>query len=123
MRKLLLALALLAMLASSCGDSASRIHGVWISGLERLPITFAEDGTWSVPSAAGSESLKDAGEFSFDGEVMTIESEPGFFCRSYGQATYEFTFVDDDTIEVEVVEDECGPRRADWSAGFTRQAP
>ena len=50
--------------------------------------------------------------------VETNEGAP--VCQAGETGTYEVSFVDDDTVELALVDDECGARRSDFEHGLTR---
>ena len=114
----------LAIVSPACSDDSSdpeaRLHGDWLTGLEGLALTFEADGSWTV--AEGDDQVPfDTGTFTFDGATLTVDTNEGAEgCQAGQTGTYEVSFVDDDTVELALVDDECGARGSDFGSGLTR---
>ncbi len=96
---------------------------VWITGLDALYLTFNEDGSWTAQANLDLEVFLDEGPFTFDGEVLTVGTDPGHFCSSYDEGSYQLDFTDENTIRLTVIDDPCSPRAADFAAGLVRYSP
>ena len=119
---LIAALLTLPIVAPSCSDDSSnseeRLDGDWQTG-SGIALTFA-DGSWTVTEGDDQEPF-DTGTFTFDGTTLTVDTnEGGQSCQAGDLGTYEVSFVDDDTVELALVDDECVQRGSDWKRGFTR---
>lgn len=114
----------LAVASSACsddtGDEAERLVGNWRTGLEFIVVSFDSDGSWSG-TERGEQEPFDTGTYSFDGSMLTLDTAEGSEgCASGQTGTYEVTFFDDDTIELESVSDDCGARQSDFTSGMIR---
>lgn len=73
--------------------------------------------TWNL---LGSE------EFStYDSETLTVVSDPGYGCNleAARQGSYVVEAVDEDTLVLTPIDDECGSRSANMASGMTGYAP
>jgi hypothetical protein len=101
--------------ACSDSDPAEELYGVWLTPLESLYLEFDEDGSWSGAETLGSQPF-DWGTFDFDGGTLTFIADPASSdCTVDG--SYEVTFITDDELSLSVIDDPCGPRAIDLSAG------
>ena len=114
----------LAIVSPACSDDSTnpeeRLYGDWRTGLEGLALTFEADGSWTVAEGDDQEPF-DTGTFTFDGTTLTVDTDEGATgCQAGETGTYEVSFVDDDTVELALVDDECGQRASDFGRGLTR---
>lgn len=131
MRRIIATLALMVLVlsAAGCGDADSDdsdvIHGTWVTELEGKYQTFNEDGSWTAKSNPDVPASTDEGTFTFDGETLTVISDPGFGCVSEeaSQGSYDVEVTDENTLDLTVIDDACEPRAADLTSGMTRYAP
>jgi hypothetical protein len=124
-----LVLVVLVLSSAGCGDADSAdsdaIHGTWVTELEGKYQTFNEDGSWTAKSNPDISTPTDKGTYTYDGETLTVISDPGYGCdlETARQGSYEVEVVDEDTLALTLIDDECGPRSADMASGMTRYAP
>ena len=129
MRRTIAALALIVLVLpfAGCGDADSAdsdvIYGTWVTELEGKYQTFNEEGSWTAKSNPNIEASTDEGTFTFDGETLTVISDPGFGCGGEEQGSYGVEVADENTLDLTVIEDNCTPRAADISSGMARYAP
>jgi hypothetical protein len=84
-------------------------------------MSFNEDGTWGVAAQDVSGSF-DWGTFTFDGEVLTMSSDPeSQVCLETG--TYEAAFTAEGDLELNVVEDPCSLRVEDLTGTLVPESP
>ena len=119
-----LALMVLVLSATGCGDADSDdsdvIYGTWVTEAEGKYQTFNEDGSWTAKTDPDASASRDEGTFTFDGETLTVISDPGQGCGGGEQGSYEVEVVDEDTLNLTVIDDSCTPRVADIASGMTR---
>jgi hypothetical protein len=121
----------LGLAAAACDDADSgdpeAIHGTWITGLEGQYLTFNENGSWTAQAVLDVEAFRDAGTFTFDGEILTVNSDPDYSCATYAdgseQGSYEVDVADEDTLDPTVIDDPCTPRANDFTSGMVRYSP
>jgi hypothetical protein len=120
----------LVLVAGGCGNGDSGenvIHGVWVTEFEGKYLTFNEDGSWAAQAVLDVEVFKDAGAFTFDGEVLMVRSDSRYACARWAEGSdegsYAVDFTDADTIGLTVIGDSCTPRRRDFTSGAARYSP
>lgn len=115
-----LALATLSLACSAdSNDAAEGLYGDWTTQAA-ITVAFQPDGSWSA-SGAGAQEPFDTGTFAFEGSTLTVDTdESSLDCAGGDTGTYEVTFADDDTIEMELISDDCSGRGSDWASGLTR---
>ena len=98
--------------------------GMWVTEYAGVYLTFNEDGSWTAQPDLDLEIFRDAGAFTFDGEVLTVSTDPGFACAAYAdEGSYELDFIDENTIRLTVIDDPCSGRAVDFAAGWVRYSP
>jgi len=130
MRAAIASLVVLVLVAGGCGNSDSGenvIHGVWVTEFEGKYLSFNEDGSWAAQAVLDVEVFKDAGDFTFDGEVLTVRSDSRYACARWAEGSEEGSYTVDlteaDTIGLTLIHDACTPRRRDFTSGGTRYSP
>ena len=114
----------LPIVSPGCSDDSNspeeRLYGDWRTGLEGLALTFEADGSWTVAEGDDQDPF-DTGTFTFDGTTLMVDTNEGAEgCQAGQTGTYEVSFVDDETVELALVDDECGARGSDFGSGLAR---
>ena len=124
-RTLACALLVVAMVVAGCGDDdgadvAEQLHGTWYAEWERAYHTWEPDGSWYVVAGTVEGDPYDTGTYTVDGSIVTVDTDDD--ARTCPQTTgrYEVTFVDSDTMVVELIEDECLSREVNAPGSWVR---
>ena len=124
---------MLALSACSSSDS-EEIYGVWISpGPEGVHMSLNEDGTWSVVHPdADPDRPAGFGTFTFDGELLTMSTDPASRNCSPNAGTgiaadavgiYEVAFTAEGDMELNDVDDPCVQARVNNRGTWVRYSP
>jgi hypothetical protein len=111
MRALLFGLLVVAMVVAGCGDdddsnSAEQLNGTWESDT-RLT-TFESDGSYfNVDKYSASGDPLETGTYTFDGSILTYDTDDEADDCAQKTGSYEVTFSDPDTVSLELIDDEC----------------
>ncbi len=99
-----------AEMASSTTADSGQLVGTW--NISNQTYTWGSDGTYSAEF--------DFGTYAFDGSVLTINSDPELVNECAGTtAQYAVTFVDADTVTMDVIDDPCQMREGGWMGELT----
>lgn len=102
------------------GNAEGRLDGDWRTGLEGLALTSEADGSWTVAEGGDREPF-DTDTYASDAATLRVGTKAGAEgCQAGQTGTDEVIFVDDDTVELARVDDECGARSSGFSSGLTR---
>ena len=99
-------------------DDAKKLVGTWQVGFGDFH-TWRPDGTWYVEYEPGPPvDPWDYGTYTFDGTTLAFDepSDPRECPNTHG--TYTVTFVDADTVRMELIEDDCDTRAFGAFAGL-----
>ena len=93
---------------STAADSATvdsgQLVGTWSVGGQTF--TWGPDGTYD------SDLPSETGTYAFDSSVVTMETDPDVVNECAGTtAQYSVTFVDADTLRMDVIDDPCQMRK------------
>jgi hypothetical protein len=132
MRKILIIMVGLVVALGACGsdDSAPSIsesitETSWETDQGKL-IIFQEDGMYGAGAATFTDVTsadREWGTWTVDGSVLTMMPDADSPNCGEVPGTYTVALVDDgNSLDVTVEDDDCGPRRADFSSGLTRTA-
>jgi hypothetical protein len=116
----LIAGAMLVLATSACSSSDSEdLYGVWLTPDNSNLLSFNEDDTWTFSHQADPERIRGFGTFTFDGELLTLSTDPaskncspnaGAGLTADATGTYEVAFTAEGDLELTDVEDPCTPR-------------
>jgi hypothetical protein len=116
----LIAGAMLVLATSACSSSDSEdLYGIWLTPDNSNLLSFNEDDTWTFSHQADPERIRGFGTFTFDGELLTLSTDPaskncspnaGAGLTADATGTYEVAFTAEGDLELTDVEDPCTPR-------------
>ena len=115
-RALMIGLLVLAMVAAGCGDDdesadgAEQLYGTWYADWEDAYHTWEPDGSWYVVAGAVEGDPYDTGTYTFDGSIVTLDTDDDARTCPQMAGSYEVTFSDPDTMSPELIDDECPSR-------------
>ena len=125
------------LLLAACGDSGESsdsedVYGVWVSpGNSSVLMSFNEDDTWNMTHKEDPERIRDSGPFTFDGELLTLVTDPAsLHCSRNSGAydaeitgTYEAAITSEGNLELTEVDDACVQRRVGSRGTFVPYSP
>jgi hypothetical protein len=120
----------LAMSACSSSD-AEDLTGVWITPGSSGQLSFNEDDSWSFLHPEDPDRVRAFGLFTFDGELLTISTDPDSLrCSRMGgvyeaalTGVYEAAFTAEGDLELNDVEDPCVQRRVEFRGTLVQHSP
>lgn len=117
------------MLATSaCSSSNSEdVYGVWLTPDNSNHLSFNEDDTWIFTHAEDPEFIRGFGPFTFDGELLTLFTDPASrnCSRNSGAfeeevtGTYEAAITPEGNLELTDVDDPCVPRKVEFRGSLS----
>jgi hypothetical protein len=111
----LIAGAMLVLATSACSSSDSEdLSGVWLTPDNSNPLSFNEDDTWTFAEKEDPEYIRGFGPFTFDGELLTLFTDPDSKRCSQQTGTYEAAITPEGNLELTVVEDPCVARKVEF---------
>ena len=127
MRRLLfgfLVVAILSAAALGCSDdedpdSAEQLYGTWDLVDYGSLTTFESDGSWYVATSVSGDPY-DTGTYTFDGSIVTYDTDEDSPSCPQTTGSYEVTFSDPDTMSVELIDDECLSRGSNSPGSWVR---
>ena len=96
----------LAMSACSSSDSEN-LYGVWLTPDNSNHLSFNEDDTWTFAEKEDPDFIRGCGPFTFDGELLTLSTDPDSRRCSRQAGTYEAAITPEGNLELTDVEDPC----------------
>jgi hypothetical protein len=116
--------AMLVLAASACSSSDSEtLYGVWLTPDDSNLLSFNEGDTWTFTHQTDPENIRGFGTFTFDGELLTLSTDPaskncspkrpqGVFVAGEGLTAdalgiYEVAFTAEGDLELTDVDDPC----------------
>ena len=108
-RSSFLLLIVLAFVAAACSSDASeQLEGTWYWSQWDVYIEYTDDGQVSVADNSGLENPSEWGEYTFDGETLTVTTAPDSTICGDTSVTWTVEFSDDgDEASYTFVEDSC----------------
>ena len=120
----LVAGAMLVLATSACSSSDSEtLYGVWLTPDNSNHVSFNDDDTWTFFQSEDTENVRGFGTFTFDGELVTLSTDPaskicspkrpqGVFVAGEGLTAdtlgiYEVAFTAEGDLELTDVDDPC----------------
>jgi hypothetical protein len=127
MRKFcVLLLVVFAVLAAACSssDTSEQIEGVWKDTTNIVYVEFDEDGQYQVAATAEFEGPFEWGDYTFDGETLTMNAAPDAYNCADMSIAWTVAFSDDgEEASMTFVEDSCEDPGRSQDLIFRRQQP
>lgn len=100
--------------AEESDTATTGIYGVWLAPDGDADMSFNEDDSYAINHGEGTEPAE-WGTFTFDGERLTLSTDPDSTnCREI-VGTYDAAFTAGGDLELTDVEDPCTARRVELS--------
>jgi hypothetical protein len=87
-------------------DSAEQLYGTWEVGDVGFLQTFESDGSWYVVDSFSDDPF-DTGTSTFDGSIVTFDTDEDSGTSPQTTGSYEVTFSDPDAMSLELIDDQC----------------
>ena len=106
---------------------ATNLYGVWLTPDNSNHLAFNDDDTWSFSHAEDPERIRGFGAFTFDGELLTLLTDPaskncsrnsGAFETEIAGA-YEAAITSEGNLELTDVDDLCVPRKVEFRGALS----
>ena len=96
---------------SACSSSgAEDLYGIWLTPDNSNYMEFHEDDTWTFTHKEDPERIRGFGPFTYDGELLTVSTDPTSRTCSRMTGTYKAAITPEGNLEVTDIEDPCGQR-------------
>lgn len=96
------------------GAPATGIYGVWLSSDGSIYMSLNENDSFGISHGEGTDPIE-WGAFAFDGELLTLSTDPDSKSCGKTVGTYQAAFTADGDLQLTDVEDPCTARRVDLS--------